>query len=137
MTVRDNPDRRRFEALVDEEVAGYLFYREQDGELVLIHTEVDERFEDQGIGTQLAAGVMEFLRSEDAKIIPSCSFIRHYMDKNEDTQELRAEPRTEEDEESDDVEDTGSADTDSPDAGPADAKAAGSGGAAEEEDSRS
>ena len=50
MTVRDNPDERRYEALVDDEVAGYLFYRAREGELVLIHTEVDEAFEGQGIG---------------------------------------------------------------------------------------
>ncbi len=85
---------------------------------------------------------MEFLRSEDAKIVPTCSFLRHYMDKNEDTQDLRAEPEPDEDEDQgqdhaqdhaeDHAEDQDPDDEDSPEAGPADAKAAGSGGAAEE-----
>ena len=163
--VRDNRELRRVEALdKDGEVAGWAEYQiGLDGSTFdFTHTEVEERFAGQGIGTQLAAGIMEFLRSEDAKIVPTCSFLRHYMDKNEDTQELRAEPEPDEDEtdgqaddqtddKSDDKaehdadedrtdgsdndgsdNDDSDDDEDSPETGPADAKAAGSGGAAEE-----
>jgi predicted GNAT family acetyltransferase len=157
--VRDNRELRRVEALdKDGEVAGWAEYQiGLDGSTFdFTHTEVDERFEGQGIGTQLAAGIMELLRSENARIIPTCSFLRHYMDKNEDTQDLRAEPEPDEDEGQEDQDGAESGDAapqepddshdgshdgsndgsndeeDSPQAGPADAKAAGSGGAAEE-----
>ena len=143
--IRDNRELRRVEALdPDGEVAGFADYQiSVDGDTFdFHHTEVDERFEGQGIGSRLAAGVMEFARSEGVKIVASCSFLDDYMEKNDETHDLRApEPSGEADDDTDDTDDTDDSDDDapdedSPDAGPADAKAAGSGGATEEEDSR-
>ena len=151
--IRDNRELRRVEALDgDGQVAGFAQYQiSVDGSTFdFNHTEVDERYEGQGVGSKLAAGVMEFARGEGVAIKPSCSFIRSYMDKHEDTNDLRAPEPTDEqdDDESGDVpdaadrsddqdeDDDDDEDEDSPDAGPADAKAAGSGGATDEEDSR-
>ena len=92
--VRDNRELRRVEALTEDgEVAGFAEYRiSVDGTTFdFTHTEVDDRFEGQGVGSRLAAGVMDFVRGENAKIVPTCSFIRSYMKKHEETQELRAE----------------------------------------------
>ena len=92
--IRDNRELRRIEALdEDGQVAGFAQYQiSVDGNTFdFTHTEVDERFEGEGIGTRLASGVMDFLREEGAKIAPSCSFIRGYMEKNEDTHDLLAD----------------------------------------------
>lgn len=142
--IRDNRELRRVEALdEDGQVAGFAAYQiSVEGDTFdFQHTEVDERFEGEGIGSELAAGVMEFAREEGVKILPSCSFIRHYMSEHEDTHDLLAgEASLAEDDgagSGDGEDDSDAPDLDSPDAGPADAKAAGSGGAADEESSRS
>ena len=86
--IRDNRELRRVEALTDEgEVAGFAEYAiHDDGDVFeFTHTKVDERFEGQGIGSRLAAGVLEFVRSEGATIVPTCTFIRSYMDKHEES----------------------------------------------------
>jgi predicted GNAT family acetyltransferase len=107
--IRDNRELRRVEALDgDGQVAGFAQYQiSVDGSTFdFNHTEVDERYEGQGIGSQLAAGVMEFARGEGITIEPSCSFIRSYMDKHEETNDLRApEPSDESDEDNEDNED--------------------------------
>lgn len=90
--IRDNRELRRVEAVSQEgEVAGFAEYRIHDGDVFeFTHTEVDERFEGQGIGSRLAAGVLDFVRDESATIVPTCSFIRSYLDKHEESQDLLA-----------------------------------------------
>ena len=127
-----NSDQHRYEARVDGELAGFIQYRESVGLVNLFHTEVDDRFEGQGIGSRLAAGVLDFVRSEGATITPTCSFIRSYMKRHEDSHDLLAEGASlgghDEDRKDQDRDDEDSSQT-----GPADAKAAGAGGSAEDE----
>jgi hypothetical protein len=93
VVVSDNRDLRRLEArLEDGDVAGFAEYRvNADDTFEFFHTEVDERFSGQGIGSRLVAGVMDFLREDQAKIVPTCDFIRHYMREHEDTHDLVAD----------------------------------------------
>jgi predicted GNAT family acetyltransferase len=77
--LRDEPARHRFELLVDGEVAGLAVYRRQDGMVVVIHSEVDERFRGQGLGNELAARTLDLIRSNDEKIKPVCPFFAHYV----------------------------------------------------------
>ncbi len=90
MTVRDNPDKRRYEALVDDEVAGFLFYRAREGELVLIHTEVGEEFEGQGIGSKLVAGALDDIRARGLRIVPICPFVKAYLERHPEHSDLVA-----------------------------------------------
>jgi uncharacterized protein len=90
MTVRDNPDKRRYEALVDDQVAGVLFYRAGEGELILVHTEVDEGFEGQGIGSRLVAGALEDIRMRGLRIVPICPFVRAYLERHPEHADLVA-----------------------------------------------
>jgi predicted GNAT family acetyltransferase len=92
--VRDNRGLRRVEALTDDgEVAGFSQYRisADGGTFDFTHTEVDDRFEGMGVGSRLAAGVLEIVRREGARIKPSCSFIRSYIERHEDSRDLLAD----------------------------------------------
>lgn len=93
VTTQDNPSAHRVEALVEDgEVAGFAEYRlRDDGTYNFFHTEVDDRFEGQGLGSQLVSGVLEFVRDSEAKIMPSCAFIRGYMREHEETHDLLAD----------------------------------------------
>jgi uncharacterized protein len=90
MTVQDNPAKRRYEAIVDGEVAGYVFYQQRDEALVLIHTEVGEQFEGQGIGSRLAAGTLDDIRARGLHIVPVCPFIKSYVERHPEYADLVA-----------------------------------------------
>jgi hypothetical protein len=90
MTVRENPEKRRFEAVVDGEVAGSLFYRDTEDGLVLIHTEVDEAFEGRGIGSRLVAGVLDDVRARGGEVVPICPFVKRYLERHPEYTDLVA-----------------------------------------------
>jgi len=107
VTTRHNPEQTRVEAvLASGEVPGFSEYdRPAEGVYRFFHTEVDDEYAGQGIAKQIAAGVVEFVRGEGARIIPKCSFVRAYMRKHEETHDLLApgatlEPDPEEQEKS-------------------------------------
>ncbi len=77
--VHHNPDRRRFEAFVGDELAGVADYVALPGQMVLHHTEVAPRFEGRGIGGQLAATALDSARAEGLAVQPRCSFIATYI----------------------------------------------------------
>ena len=52
------------------------------------HTEVPEEAEGQGLATQLVAGALDDARSRGLKVVPLCSFVRHYIDTHPDAQDL-------------------------------------------------
>jgi predicted GNAT family acetyltransferase len=55
------------------------------------HTEVPEEMEGEGVGTRLVAGALEDVRSRGMKAAPLCSFVRHYMERHEEVQDLLAD----------------------------------------------
>jgi predicted GNAT family acetyltransferase len=88
--VIDNKAEARYEAHANGEVAGYLFYRERPGGLVLIHTEVADQFEGQGIGGRLVAAVLEDIRGRGLSVTPLCRFAAGYIDRHPEYADLVA-----------------------------------------------
>lgn len=85
----DNQEHSRVEArTADGHLAGFSQYYVRDGSLHFFHTEVATEFEGHGVGSQIAAGVIDFVRSHNMPISPECPFIRAYMAKHPETQEL-------------------------------------------------
>jgi predicted GNAT family acetyltransferase len=80
--VRDNPDRSRYEILVDGEVAGFTDYRRRDGRITFTHTEVDDAHEGEGLGSTLVRHGLDAARDAGLAVFPSCPFtaewIRHH-----------------------------------------------------------
>jgi hypothetical protein len=77
--VGDAPERKRFEATVDGELAGFLVYRSRQGLLALIHTEVEDRFEGRGLGGRLARFALDKAREEGLAVLPFCPFVNGWM----------------------------------------------------------
>lgn len=94
--VRDNPDSNRYEVFLDDELAGFATYRRSSGEISLDHTEVDPGFEGKGIGSGLARGVLDDVRSSGLDLLPHCSFIKGYIARHDEYADLvPAERRSE------------------------------------------
>jgi uncharacterized protein len=90
VTISDNPDRHRYEALVDGAVAGFARYRLAGSVIDFIHTEVDDAFEGQGIGGRLASGALDDVRRRGLKVVATCPFIKSYIERHDAYQDLLA-----------------------------------------------
>jgi predicted GNAT family acetyltransferase len=85
--VHDNPDRHRFELDVDG-VTAFTVYRHKAGVVTFIHTEVPEALEGRGVGSKLAQGALEIVRSRGEKVVAECPFIAGYIKKHPEFQDL-------------------------------------------------
>jgi predicted GNAT family acetyltransferase len=83
--VTHHPEESRYEAHVDGELAGFAVYQLADGLVVFTHTEVDERFEGQGVGSALARFALDDVREQgDRKVLPLCPFIKGWIARHRD-----------------------------------------------------
>ncbi len=90
MTVTDRPNELRYDIEVDGEVAGFLLYRVEPGVLELVHTDVDPKWEGKGVGGALVKGALDDIRARDLKIRPFCPFVRAYLRRHPEYQDLVA-----------------------------------------------
>ena len=88
--VTDNPETGRYEAHVGGELAGYLVYREEEGGIILVHTEVFDAFEGQGVGGRLVAGALDEIRERGLSVTPLCRFAAAYIDRHPEYADLIA-----------------------------------------------
>ncbi|WP_067481597.1 GNAT family N-acetyltransferase [Actinomadura hibisca] len=88
--VTDNADQSRYEIRVDGELAGFAEYETEGDTLVFTHTEVDSAYEGKGVGGALARGALDDVRAKGAKAVPQCPFIKGWIDKHPDYQDLVA-----------------------------------------------
>jgi uncharacterized protein len=89
LTVRDNSEERRFEA-VDETgvVAGFASYRRREGQVTFTHTVVDDAFEGRGVGSTLVRAALDAVRDEGVRVVPQCPFVASYIDKHPEYADL-------------------------------------------------
>jgi uncharacterized protein len=84
MDVTDVPEQRRYEALIDGELAGIAEYRSSDEVVTFIHTQVMSEFEGQGVASGLIRAALDDVRAHDKKVRAVCPFVRGYLDKHSD-----------------------------------------------------
>lgn len=89
--IRNNPDLGRYEILVDGEPAGFAEYRlGSGGTVVFTHTEVNSKYEGQGVGSDLASGALDDVRAKGGSVRPLCPFIKRYIDRHPEYKDLVA-----------------------------------------------
>lgn len=81
-------ENNRFELEVDQLIAFIEFDKMEPNILDLVHTEVPEALEGKGVGSKLVEGALQYSRDNELKIIPSCPFIKSYIDKNPQWKDL-------------------------------------------------
>jgi len=87
--VTDHPEKSRFEARVGGELAGFAAYETADDLIAFTHTEVDDAFEGQGVGSALARGALDAVRADGTRrVLPRCRFIKGWIDKHPEYQDL-------------------------------------------------
>jgi predicted GNAT family acetyltransferase len=88
----NNPEQSRYEAHADEVLAGFAAYElKGDNVIVFTHTEVDDAFEGKGVAGALARFALDDVRADGARlVVPRCPFIRAWIEKHPDYQDLVA-----------------------------------------------
>ena len=59
MTVTRNEREQHYEIHEGDELLGWIVYRESDGVVTMIHTDVEPKWEGKGVGSELARGALE------------------------------------------------------------------------------
>jgi len=77
-SVIHNRAQHRFEIPLASELA-LLQYREHDGNIDLMHTEVPESHQGQGLADKLAKAALDYAKQNQLKVIPTCRFVRAYL----------------------------------------------------------
>ncbi len=80
--VRDAPARRRFEIVVDGDVAGFALYREHGDRIAFTHTEVSDRYEGRGLAARLVASALDEVRARSKSVLPYCPYVRRYISRH-------------------------------------------------------
>ncbi|HWH22389.1 MAG TPA: GNAT family N-acetyltransferase [Allosphingosinicella sp.] len=65
-------------------------YRLKDDRISFTHTQVPPELEGRGIGTRLIKGALDDVRTRGLRVVPICSFVRHYMESHDEVRDLLA-----------------------------------------------
>ncbi len=91
--VTDNTEQQRYEMPLDgglgRELA-FVAYRRTGDVLALNHAEVPAALEGQGIGGRLVKATLDDIRARGLKVEPRCSFVRAYMRRHREYDDLVA-----------------------------------------------
>jgi len=89
LSISHNPAVPRFETTVD----GHLCvadYELADGVMRMTHTYVPPALEGRGIAAALVAAALAHARAAGWRVLPLCSYVRAYMERRPETQDLLA-----------------------------------------------
>lgn len=89
LTVTDNRAGGQFEARdADGAVLAFAAYVLDADAVVFTHTEVVEAAEGRGVGSALARGALDQVRASGRQVVPLCPFIRAYVARHPEYQDL-------------------------------------------------
>jgi len=88
-SVRDNPQRRRYELDVEGGVA-FIDYRRNDGIVTMIHAEVPHALRGGGVGSELVRGALALVRRHGDRVVPACPFVAYYVRRHPEVHDLLA-----------------------------------------------
>jgi predicted GNAT family acetyltransferase len=85
--IRDNPDERRYELRVGDQVAA-ITYRLDRGRITFIHTRVPAALSGRGIASRMAQHVLDDARGRGLEVVPICPYVSAYIRRHPDYRDL-------------------------------------------------
>ena len=86
--IKHKPEHHRYIITVDGEQAGFANYHEVGDVRDFNHTVIDPAFRGRGLSSPLIQASLDDTRESGKKIIPSCSAVEHFVQKNEGYKDL-------------------------------------------------
>lgn len=92
LTPKKNELRQRFELAIDGKVALLTYEKRGQDLLVFTHTFVPEELRGQNLAALLTKAALDDARRQGKKVVPQCSYVATYLERNKEYADLRAEP---------------------------------------------
>ena len=61
---------------------GWSDYRPAGESVIIAHTEIDERREGEGLGSELVRGALDRIRASGKTVLPTCPFTAAYIQRH-------------------------------------------------------
>ena len=90
-TVTHNENGQQFEMSVPNGKA-VLRYKRGEKQIDLLHTVVPPEDEGNGHGTALVQAAFDYARKSDIEVVPTCPFVKAYVDKHPEQRDIVAAP---------------------------------------------
>lgn len=82
--IADAPERQRYEAHVDDALAGVLEYVVRRDRIILVHTQVSPEFEGRGVAAALTRFALDDARQLGRRVIAACPYVKQYLARHPD-----------------------------------------------------
>lgn len=90
IAVSRSDSKHRYEAHLHGRRVGFSQFRMAPGQVTFTHTEVDDEYEGQGIGSTLARRALDDVRARGEKVVAECPFIKEYIERHPSYADLLA-----------------------------------------------
>lgn len=84
-------DRQQFRVLLEGDHYAIAKYTRKDSVYTITSTKVPEALQGKGYGKVMMEAVLSKIEALDGKVIPECSFVVSYLERNPQWQHLRVE----------------------------------------------
>jgi len=88
ITVRDNPDKGRFDVLVDDTQAGFSMYKDVGAESarqrIFYHTRIFDEFEGRGLAGTLTRAALNTSTQAGYRIVAVCPYVTKWLSTHHD-----------------------------------------------------
>ena len=99
ITVRNDPDRHRYELLDGDSVIGAAHWVPREGpdgpERIFHHTVVDDAYTGRGLASQLVRSALDDTAEAGESVVPVCRFVKSWLEDHPDHQARVVEVRKE------------------------------------------
>lgn len=85
----DNKEKHNFEFVVDNH-RSFIDYVIKYDHVYLIHTEVAPELEGRGVAAAMVTKTLEYIESDNRKIVPRCSYVLDYLERHPEWKRLVA-----------------------------------------------
>jgi uncharacterized protein len=93
LEITDNPEARRYEARLGDQLAGWVEYGRVESRFVALHTEVPPAFVGRGIASALVRRVLDDARAAGLKVTPRCPFFAAHFERHPEDADVLASRR--------------------------------------------
>ena len=88
-TVANNPDKSRYEILIDGDLVGVAVYELGENSINFVHTQVETDIREKGLGGNLVQHALDDVREgSSARVIATCPFVTRWISEHPDYQDL-------------------------------------------------
>jgi len=84
-----NAESHQLELEIQGSIA-FIEYKLSGNTLFLIHTEVPTALEGKGVAGAIVQKTLQYAKDNNYKIVPICPFVRHYLEKHKEWNDITA-----------------------------------------------